>query len=266
MQLGSLLDTRTRKIWGAEISATGFNIVIKKALYNYILESDKFKESHFDLTQIKKNIIGEIVVFYITLPLINYPNRRRDKLNHKALNECVKQIRLLLNLLNQEFEDNFDDSFYLNDEPQLIMIDITSFQGYTHGNFYIGANFSTEAIILLAEKTISNSDFPELEEITYERYLRLFENKKRDYDRDMTHLRNAGSEVFSIHVGISGGVPYFKVPGECALGAPPDEFANTGNIYGYNINNYIQFITMFTALICFWNNILNPLYFESLKK
>ncbi len=267
MQSGSLLDTRPRRMWGAEITDTGFNFVIKEALYNYFLESDKFKENQFDLSQMTKEIIGEVVVFNITLPLINYPNLRRDKLNHKALNRCVKQISFLLNLLNQEFEDSFDNCFYFNNELQLVTIEtgcaVDSYLGY----FHIGASFSREARTLLKEKTISNSDFPDLEEITYKRYLRLSENRKREYERAITHLRNAGGDVYSIHVGISDGVPYFKVPGSCAcLGAPSDQFILDGNLHDHNMDHSLQIITMLTALICFWNNVLNPLYFESLNK
>lgn len=266
MHLGYLLDTRPRKIWGAEITATGFNFVIKKALYNYLLESDKFKENHFDLSQIPKNIIEEVVVFNITLPLINYPNRRRDKLNFKALNKCVDQISLVLRLLNQEFEIQSDHNFYLGEDPQLMTISTSYSTNDIHNLFIISAGFSTGAYKLFDNDNIYDADFSECEKITFERYLRLSENEKSKYEKAISNFEVKSQTDCSIYNDPTDQKPRFKIPGKDICLGDPKEHTYDGYLYDCNLESSLQVVTMLTALICFWNNVLNPLYFESLKK
>lgn len=264
MYLGYLLDTRPRKVWGAEITATGFNFVISIGLYNYFLESDKFRESHFELSQIPKKIIGEAVVFDITLPLITYPNRRRDKLNPKALNKCFGQISLLLGLLNQEFEINFENSFYFSNDPQLMTISTDHTNDNFHNLFKISAGFSTEAIKLFSNDAINDADFSECEKITFERHLRLTENEKRKYERAMGNLENKSLTDCSIYIGIIDQTPYFKIPGNNnCLGATREQYSDDGYLFEGEMETSLQIITMLTALIYFWNNILSPLYLKS---
>jgi hypothetical protein len=59
------------------------------------------------------------------------------------------------------------------------------------------------------------------------------------------------------------GVPQFSVPGNCAcLGENPDTFSYSRGMYSHNLDSTLQQMTMLTAVVTFWNDVLKPLQEE----
>ena len=57
----------------------------------------------------------------------------------------------------------------------------------------------------------------------------------------------------------AGGTPHFIVPGNCArLGANPDDFRYSLEMYSRDIDSPLQQFSMLAGIISFWNEFLTP--------
>ncbi len=261
-------DREPQRLYGAEITDTGFSFAIKLKLFELIL-SDLNEACKQKLLTIKKSIIGNFVVFNLDLPLITYPNKYKRRADLKALNICVDKINFLLELFNLYLFKNLADDFYLSDKPQLISLGTGSQPSDYPFIFVLHTNFSPTAIDLISKENFLVNSFQECEAIVFDRYLRLFEPRSREYKKALSRpkafegisiekdKKNKNYYATDVYIRFNNLVPYFKVPGICAcLSAPPDSFKKNGQLRSHNIFSSLELITMLTAVIVFWNKVL----------
>ena len=115
----------------------------------------------------------------------------------------------------------------------------------------------------MQKRYLTATDIVVCQNISYERYLKLFISTKKEFDRRIKYLHCHGGYFCNHIVKVARGVPSFVVVGDSAcLGVDKDKFMTSGELYSQNIDSSLQFITMLTSVVSFWNLVLLPLCYD----
>lgn len=265
--LGYLLRNNPSEIYRMDYSDGILSITIKKSLYDAMLEKVTREEFLSQLSFIERKEGDETLSFLIRLPFISFPNYAHKGINWEALGECSENMSLLLWLLHIYFgEKNLEESFFLSDEPQLVLIGT----GYSRERDMhacpMEVGFSETISQLLAKKYQTETVIEESVREAFLVYLKLSSQTKRGFDKEIKQLVRYPGGMFDVTVKVrDSGVPQFAVPGNCAcLGENPDEFRYSRDMHSHNLDSTLQQMTMLVAVVNFWNKTLKPLYRSSL--
>jgi hypothetical protein len=246
-------------------------VTIRDTLAVDIVKKVTRKEIRDKFLLIDRVAVENVVHFLIALPFIGFPNYAHKGTDWKVLGECAEKLSLLFKLLSMYlYKDNYDESFCLSNEPQLMLIET----GYSRERDMhacpMEIAFSENIAKLLAKKYctggIVDIPFTDIAREAYIVYLKLSSKTKKGFEKDLSKSNHFGG-MFDVSVKIrSCGVPSFSVPGNCAcLGENPDTFTYSRDMHSHNLDSTLQQMTMIVVVVAFWNKVLKPLYQESLS-
>ena len=263
---GHLLRNNPSEIYRMDYSEGVISITIKKSLHNALLEKVTREEFLSQLSFIERKEVNETVSFLIRFPFITFPNYAHKGIDWKVLGECSESISLLLWLLHLYFGNNdIEESFFLSDEPQLVLIGTGYSKERDMHACPMEVGFSETISQLLAKKYQTETHSKESAREAFLVYLKLSSRTKRAFDKEEKELGRYSAGMFGVTAYVrDSGVPQFSVPGNCAcLGENPDTFRYSRDMHSHNLDTTLQQMTMLVAVVTFWNKTLKPLYRSS---
>lgn len=264
--LGYLLRNNPLEIYRMDYSLGILSITIKKSLWNEILKQTN-EEILIRLSCIERKEENEIISFLIKLPFISFPNYAHKGIDWEVLGICSENISLLFWLLNLCFgEKDFEESFFLSHERQLVLIGTSYSKERVMHACSMEVGFSETISQLLAKKYQTEISIEDAVREAFLVYLKLSSKTKRAFDKEIKQLVRYSGGMFDVTAKVrDSGVPQFSVPGNCAcLGENPDTFSYSRDMHSHNLDSTLQQMTMLVAVVVFWNKTLKPLYQENL--
>ena len=268
MLLGHLLSGNLREMYRVEVKESAFCFSITKALFEYWCNSITDQGFLTSFLAIRREERGVLIVFFIDLPVITYPNYAHKHLDWKALATCAKKISLLLGLFNWLFpkENQCKDSgqfssLFISEDSQLVCIETSHSTDATYHTSPVEVGYSEYICELLATRYTQNTDISVCEQAAFTLYQSLSTTRKRDSEKAKEDFKKYKGGFMGVTARVrQGGIPHFVVPGNCAcLGANPDDFRGERGISSHNLGTSLQQMAMLAAVVSFWNEILKPL-------
>lgn len=258
--------------WSGEVYRLGvgdgeLTVTIRRALYNHLLERLSRGESERRFLEMRTALHTDVVKFEFGLPFISFPNRSHKKIDWDMLSKRAEQVVLLLRLLNfsKISGENYQSDLYLSERPQLMAIatGCNGGGGFPFPNFPIEVGFHQSAVdtlVKVCKSDMGDMVVPGAERRIFEFYSGMSLATMKERVRRENTLRKYGSSSVGICAKVrAGGIPHFTVPGNCAcLGANPDEFRDSAELYSHNMDSPLQQISMLAGLASFWNDFLLP--------
>ncbi len=262
--LGYLLEKRPQEIYRLELNENGFVFKIRNAFFEYLLNCIKKEEDKIHLIKLANDVVEGVVIFYINLPFIRYPNFSHKSTDWKSLCKCAEDMSFLFRLLNYPPTDLDlvgNHSYCLSEKTQLMTISTSHYSNDGFHSSPIEVGFSRKACELLVTSFKQDTHFKECEESAHSVYFGLSSKTKSEFERSKkTFLKYSGGFMGITAMVRGGGTPHFVVPGNCAcLGANPDRFKFDRDTHSHNMDSSLQQMSMLASLVTFWNKVLIPL-------
>ncbi len=277
MLLGYMLSGGPFEMYRIEVKGSSLCFAITKSLFKHFCNSVTEKSFLDNFLALRREERDRLVTFFIDLPCITYPNYVHKSLDYAALSLCAKKISSLLGLFNWIFpkKSDFKDKsieecleFFISKDPQLVCIETSYSQGKDYHACPVEVGYNNSICELLSKTYKEDTDFLKCEEVAFMMYQSLSTNRKRDFEKAKKEFDSyhGGFTDFKVRVRQSG-TPHFIVPGNCAcLGENPDNFKHNRGMFSHNLDTPLQQITLLTAIVSFWNDVLRPLYAEEKAK
>lgn len=271
MLLGHMLNGGQREMYRVEVKESMFCFSVTKLLFEYWCSLFTNQEFLSGFLAIRREEGDSLVTFFVDLPVITYPNCLHKHLDRKALLLCVKKISLLLEIFNwlfpKEVEFNNQDErrfsgLFISEDPQLVLIETSYIPERQWHACPIEVGYDDHICELLAKTFTKNTKILLCEEAAFTLYYSLSTERKRDFEKAKKEFEKYRGESMDFIVRVREmGVPQFIVPGNCAcLGENPDSFKSDRGMSSHNLDTPLAQLTMLTAVVSFWNDVLRPLY------
>ena len=245
------------------IDGEKLTITISRAFYDHLLEKlSHHEESEQRFLEIGTALYTDIVKFEFKLPFIPLPNRSHKKIDWDMLSKRAEQMSFLLEVLNFTEINGEDDrpNLYLSERPQLMSIATTCDMERSFTNCSIEVGFHQSAFDILVKECESDMVVHEAEQRMFEFYSGMSLKTMKEKVLQEKNFRKYGSMYIGICAKVrAGGIPHFIVPGSCAcLGANPDDFKDSAELYSHNMDSPLQQLSMLVGVISLWNDFLTP--------
>lgn len=259
-------EENSQEVYSLEITEGGFAFKIKEALYQHFLALIKNEGILKPLLEIPRTTVGELCIFNIVLPFVDFSSTENKGLDWENLAKCSKQLSVLSMLTNDsltEEEKNLD--LCLSSDIQLMNITIVYRSDARFHACPMSVVFSKRARDLLRRNYTKDTVIPLCEERALDFYFGLSASSKEDFTQNKTEYLEYGGGAFGVRAMIRHqGVPAFTVPGNCAcLGANPNEFKYSRDIRSHNLDTSLQQMAMLASVVTLWNEVLIPLHTAS---
>lgn len=257
-------EENPQEVYSLKITEGGFAFKIKEALYQHFLALIKNEGILKPLLEIPRTTVGDLCVFDIVLPFVDFSSTENKGLDWGNLVKCSKQLGVLFMLTNDiltEEEKNLD--LCLSSNIQLMNITTVYRSDARFHACPMSVVFSKRAHDLLHENYTKDTVISLCEEKALDFYFGLSADSKDDFTKNKTEYLEYGGGAFGVKAMVRyQGVPAFTVPGNCAcLGANPDEFKYSRDIRSHNLDTSLQQMSMLASVVTLWNEVLRPLHF-----
>jgi hypothetical protein len=262
---GYVLKDNPCEIYRIHISENVIIFTVRDNLVDDIVEKVNRKEVIDTFLAIDRAREGKVVYFSVKLPIITFPNYAHKGIDWKSLGECAEKISTLLFLFNMYFDGkNSNEIFYLSNSPQLMIVSTGYSKTRDMHACPMELGFSEEIAQKLVKKYCKHTSIGTAVHEAMTTYLKLSTKTKREFEKEIKNKSMFHSGMFGVVAMVrDSGVPQFSVPGNCAcLGENPDTFSYSRGMYSHNLDSTLQQMTMLTAVVTFWNDVLKPLQEE----
>ncbi|MFZ2303393.1 MAG: hypothetical protein WAV98_01215 [Minisyncoccia bacterium] len=256
-------EEASKEIYSLEIVENGFAFKIKETLYQHFLSLIKNEEILKRLLEIPRTTVGNLCVFRIALPFVDFSGNENKGLAWDNLAKCSKQLGILFMLTNDILtEEEQTPELCLSDDLQLMNITAVYRSDTRFHACPMSVVLSKRGYNLLRENYTKDTIIPLCEEKALDFYFGMSSATKAEFDQSKEDYLRAGGVVFGVRAMIRyQGVPSFTVPGDCAcLGANPDEFKYSRLVNSHNLDTPLQQMAMLASVVTLWNEVLKPLH------
>lgn len=260
--LGYVLRNNPQEIYRIHVTDNAIVFTVKKEVFQDIIENVTREEVIECFLGITRKEEGEFMYFYIYLPFITFPNYAHKGIDWEILGKSANEAQTLLFLLNTYFfSKEKNDSLYLSDNPQLMIIATIYSKTRDMHACPLELGFSEDIAKTMKRVYEKETHFEMIERESLLTYLKLSSKTKRSFEKEKERLVGSPGGMFGVIAMMrSCGIPQFSVPGNCAcLGENPDTFSYSRDMFSHNLDSTLQQMTMLVAVVAFWNEVLKPL-------